>query len=389
MPYWRLSSFYFFYFAFLGAWVPFWNLYLERQLAFTAEQIGTITAVMMCSRILGPYLWGWLADVLNKRSTVIRWGAFTAALSFVMIFVSDDFYWLLAVIFLYSFFWNAILSQFEVVTLSHLQHDSALYSRIRLWGSIGFILAVAGLGLLFDTLSLAILPEILLVLLVTIWLASLTVAEKERHEAIDGAGASLPEKQCSKPFIQQLCRRPVIVFMLISFLMQLSHGPYYTFFTIYLEQLHYSHAMIGALWALGVVAEVLLFIIIHHLIRYMELRALLFLTLLLTAIRWFILGTVADSFALLLLAQILHAASFASFHSVSMEFIHRSFDASNHGQGQASYSAISYGAGGALGAWLSGWLWYKGAEFLFLLSAAAVVLALLLMVFYRQRDLRH
>ncbi|NRB42363.1 MAG: MFS transporter, partial [Pseudomonadales bacterium] len=381
IPYWRLSSFYFFYFTFLGAWVPFWNLYLERELAFSAQQIGSMTAIMMCSRILGPYLWGWLADFFDRRISVIRWGAFAAGLSFLLVFIDQQYAWLMCAVFLYSFFWNAILSQFEVVTLSHLGADSLLYSRIRLWGSVGFIIAVLGLGLVFDYFSLAVLPEILLLLLVAIWLASLTVAEKSRAQGLSAQQLTVG----FSAFKKQLLRKPVVVFMLISFLMQFSHGPYYTFFSIYLEQLSYSRSMIGGLWALGVVAEVLLFIVIHHLMRRFSLRLLLMITLILSAIRWFILGLWADTLVLLLFSQILHAASFASFHAISMEFLHRSFDGRSHGQGQATYSAFSYGVGGALGALVSGWLWTKGASYLFVIAGVAVCLAISLMFFYRDK----
>ena len=388
IPYWRLSSFYFFYFSFVGVLSPFWNLYLEQELLFSAQEIGLITAAMMSSRIIGPFFWGWLADHFNQRLRIIRCGAFLAAMSFVTVFIEQSFYWLLSAVFLYSFFWNAILSQFEVVTLSHLGHASVFYSRIRLWGSMGFILAVLGLGFVFDHIALAHLPQVLLLLLLMIWVASLTVPKPEESVL---PPTSEPDKDVAQArfaaFKQQLLQPTVLSFLFISFLMQLSHGPYYTFFSIYLEQLAYSRTLIGFLWALGVVAEVFLFIVMHHVMRYCSLRRLLLITLFLTALRWFMLGLWADIVWLLLLAQLLHAASFASFHALSMEFIHQNFTHESKGQGQASYSALSYGIGGALGALGSGYLWEQGASLLFILAGMAITLAFVVACFYKNKDL--
>jgi len=118
IPYWRLSGFYFFYFAFLGAWVPFWNLYLEQELEFDATSIGILTAVVLGTKIVGPYMWGWLADHYGKRMQIIRLGSLIAFVSFIGVFWRTDFIGLFVVIAVYSFFWNAVLSQLRRCTHS-------------------------------------------------------------------------------------------------------------------------------------------------------------------------------------------------------------------------------------------------------------------------------
>ncbi len=383
LPYWRLSSFYFFYFAFLGAWVPFWNLFLEQELMFTAAQIGYLTAAMMLSKIIGPFVWGCLADYVGHRMPIIRWGSLAACICFMPIFTHQTFYFLLCSIFFYSFFWNAVLAQFEVVTLSHLKADSDRYAQIRLWGSIGFMVAVVGLGFLFDVMRLSYLPHLLMLLLLAIWLSSLVIQEPVAEIQTP---SSLPDAQ-ELSFLQQLGHKPVIIFLIISFLMQFSHGPYYTFFSIYLEQLQYTRPVIGGLWALGVVAEIILFMLMHHVLRLFRLKTLLMVTLILTVVRWFILAYWADVLWPLLFAQLLHAASFASFHSVSMAFLHGYFTPANRGQGQAIYSAFCYGVGGALGAVISGELWHYGAASLFLSAALAMLIGIVLLLFMGRQPL--
>lgn len=371
LPYWRLSGFYFFYFAFLGAWIPFWNLYLASELHFSATQIGVVTALMMGSKIVSPYLWGWLADRSGRSLLIIRAGLLLACLSFLQLFVVDrQFLTVALIVAAYSFFWQGVLSQFEVVTLSYLKTAPQRYTLVRVWGSIGFIAAVAGLGCLFDQISIAVLPSLLLMLLLLLWGSSMVVQEPDHH-------ANAMTSATAGQFWQQLKQPAVIAFFACCFLNQFSHGPYYTFYTIYLETLSYSRTHIGLLWSLGVAAEVVLFILMPRLLARYSLRQLFLLTFLLTAIRWLMIAWLAHNPWLLLFAQLFHAASFGSFHAVAIEIVRRRFYHHGRGQGQAFYSMV-FGAGGSAGALLSGYLWPLGSTVLFSLAALAAFLAIMI-----------
>ncbi|HEX9801661.1 MAG TPA: MFS transporter, partial [Gammaproteobacteria bacterium] len=224
MPYWRLSGFYLFYFASLGALVPYWSLYL-KSLGFSSLQIGQLMAILMATKIISPNIWGWIADHTGKRMAVVRLGSLLAVVSFAWVFFVDSFWGLALAMLLFSFFWNAALPQFEATTLSHLGEQSHRYSMIRLWGSIGFIFTVAGLGPLLDSAGAVILPPVLLGLFLAIWGSSLLVQERLVEHPV----------QESRP-ISQILRRPeVLALLAVCFLMQASHGPYYTFYTIYME----------------------------------------------------------------------------------------------------------------------------------------------------------
>lgn len=376
IPYWRLSGFYFFYFAFLGGWVPFWNLYLEQSLRFSAAQVGAISSIVLITKIIGPYLWGWLADHYNKRIEIIRWGSFLAFLCFFAIFFRRDFLGLAIAVAAYSFFWNAVLAQFEVITLLHLKEQSHRYTQIRVWGSIGFIVSVVALGYLLDSIQLDYLLSIFSVLLACIWLCSLLVGDEQspsHHPLIEG----LSHSRLSE-FLQQIKHKPIILFFIVCFLVQFSHGAYYTFYTIYLEKLGYERSVIGWLWSLGVIAEVLLFLVMPTLLVRITLHRLFIITIMVTALRWLLIAFLPHYFLALLLAQLMHAASFGSFHAIGIEFVRRYFKAGSLGQGQAFYSAVSFGAGGALGAFISGYCWSLGAPLVFAIAAGAALLALLI-----------
>ena len=157
--------------------------------------------------------------------------------------------------------------------------------------------------------------------------------------------------------------------------MQVAHGPYYTFFSLFLADLGYSRALTGQLWSLGVVAEVLLFLVMHRVLPRFGLRRIMLASLLLGVLRWLLIGYFANSLPVLLFAQLLHAATFGAFHAVSIELIRRAFPSHLAGQGQAFYSGVSFGAGGALGAIASGYLWAWGPQLTFAFASGACLVA--------------
>lgn len=372
LPYWRLSGFYIFYFAVLGAVAPYLGLYFNH-LGFSAERIGELVAIPMLMRCLAPNLWGWLGDATGKRLLIVRVGALCTLASFALIFVSKSYLWLALVMALHAFFWHAVLPQFEVITLAHLREQTARYSQIRLWGSVGFIAAVVGLGWLFERFGLGVYPVALVAIMAGIVVSSAWVPD---------AAPAHPEEEAGRGgFLRQLRRPGVLAFFICVGLMQISHGPYYTFFSIHLQSLAYGQVTIGLLWALGVVAEILVFLIMAKLLTRFSLRQVLAASFVLAAIRWMLLGTLADHLAVLLVAQLMHAATFGSFHAAAIHFVQRSFGHRQQGQGQALYATLA-GVGGALGALYSGYSWESlGPVWTFAIaSLAASVAAIIIAV---------
>ena len=347
LPYWRLSSFYLFYFSLLGATAPFLGLYFAH-LGFSSARIGELLAIPMLMRCIAPNLWGWLGDRSGRRLDIVRFGAFCTLVTFSLIFVSHSYAWLALVMALHAFFWHAVLPQFEAITLAHLREQAARYSQIRLWGSIGFILTVIGLGALFEVFSLDLYPWALVLIMSGIVLSSFWVPNSTPQARVELPGQG--------GFFAQLRQPGVLAFYLCVGLMQLSHGPYYSFQTIFLESLGYSRSLIGQLWALGVMAEVLLFMVMARILARYSVRVVLLASFLIAAFRWVLLGSFADQLPVLLFAQVLHAATFGSFHAAAIHFVQRRFGSRQQGQGQALYVALA-GTGGALGALYSGYTW--------------------------------
>lgn len=372
-PYWRLSSFYLFYYACLGAWIPFWPLYI-KELGYGAVVIGITSVVFNSTRVLAPNLWGYLSDRTGKRLRIIRYGCFLGFIAILGMLFGTEVWWLTLVLFLFSFFWSAVLPQFEVLTLSYLgdgRHH--LYGKIRLWGSIGFIGSVAGLGVAFDWVSIRWFPWVICATLLMLWLSSLVVPATEAEVQ--------PDSVNGLTFKQMLQQPSVWGFLLCVMLSQVAFGPYYNFFSIYMDSLGYSKTLIGILWNIGIVAEILVFLAMRQLFERFGIRQLVLFSLAMTILRWLVVGTSAENIWVLALSQILHAFSFGTFHAAMVEQIRRIFPSHQHGKGQALFNSVGYGVGSVLGAALSGLFWDQWGAWLFIAAAGIAAVAMVAVYF--------
>lgn len=346
VPYWRLSGFYFFYFAFVGAMAPYWGLYL-RSLTFNAFQIGVLMSLLQVMRIFAPNIWGHVADRTGKRVAIVQIAAAVSLVSFIGVFLGTGFWWLFAVMSVISFFWSASLPLVEATTLSHLKDRSDRYGLIRLWGSVGFILVVVGLGAALDYWPIRLLLWVVMVLLIGIVLFARFIPEAE--------AAQLETEQVS---LKGVLRRPEVVALLVAaMLMAAAHGPYYTFFTIHLVDAGYSKTAAGWLWALGVICEVGVFMVMPRVLKSIRPEKVLLASLFAAAARFLLIGWFVDNLLLLLLSQLLHALTFAAYHAAAIGLVHRHFRGRNQARGQALYNSLAFGVGGSIGSLYSGLAW--------------------------------
>jgi PPP family 3-phenylpropionic acid transporter len=359
LPYWRLSGFYFFYFAFVGAFTPFWSLYLQ-SLEFNAFQIGVLMSLLQVTRIFAPNLWGWLADHTGRRVAVVQLAALLSLLFYLGVFVGDSFVWMFAVMVLMSLFWSASLPLVEAITLGHLGVGGEGYGRIRLWGSIGFIIAVIVLGYVLDYAPVRALLWIVLGLKVGILVFSRKIPEPK----------IIPHHTDDQPVWNILRRPDVAAFLAACFLMAAAHGVYYTFYSIYLVEHGYSKSVVGWLWALGVICEVLVFLWMPRMAARFGLWHILLVSFALAALRFFLIGWGVEYILIIIFAQVLHAASFGSYHAAAVALVHQYFRGKHQAKGQGLYTSISFGLGGTMGGLMSGYAWdLMGAGWTFTMSA--------------------
>ena len=368
VPYRRLSAWYLFYFAIVGTISPYWALYLS-QLGFSAYEIGWLTAALFITKVFAPNLWAWVGIRIGLLSAA-RLGALLALIALTPLLFSSSFAVLMATALAFSFFWNAILAQWESITIGCLDTQPHTYGYIRLWGSVGFALAVVGLGWLFEQVTILWMPAAIAVFLFANFVISIAVAAPTKRRSDQPIRSS---KQLTSGLSMG-----VALFMLAQTLLQISHGAYYTFYSVYLSDYQYSSASIGLLWALAVLVEMAMFIAMVRWQRHFSLYSILQICLLITIVRWLLTAFFIQYSTMAIFAQLLHAFSFAAMHAASIEVIRRHFNGHNQGHGQALYSAFGFGLGGALGALLAGFAWTYSANLTFVISAVAAMAALLL-----------
>jgi PPP family 3-phenylpropionic acid transporter len=366
-PLGRLAAWYFFYFAFVGAFAPYFTLYLQ-DIGQSAWEIGVLMSVPQVMRLLAPNLWGWLADHLGRRAAVVKFAALGSVLGFCGFFFTRDYVPMLVAMALVWFFWSAALPLVEAMTLDRLAGQTERYGRIRLWGSIGFIVSVMGLGALLDYLPIAAVLWACLFILASVLASAMTLAETKV-----GAGGTAPS-------VAAQLRQPAVMALLAAcFFMSVAHGPLYVFYSIHLVDHGYDKMAVGMLWSLGVVAEIFVFMAMPRLMKHFSLRRILLASFGLAVLRFLLIGWMADHALVLLFAQILHGATFGAYHAGAMAVLIRWFEPAQQARVQGLYGSISFGAGGMVGGLISGQSWDTlGAGMTYTLASLFAACGLLL-----------
>ncbi|CAI3139151.1 putative 3-phenylpropionic acid transporter [Acinetobacter calcoaceticus] len=364
----RLGGFYFFYYSIVGTFMPYWNLYLQDQ-GFNYQEIGVLSSIAIVTRFFAPLVWGWIADKSGKRMLLVRLATWMESCIWLAIFIVPNTFQSIALLMLiFSFFQNAILAQFEGVTLFWLGDQKAkLYGKIRKWGSVGFIVGVFVIGALLEIVPISMLPILLLIIASLAFIWSFTIREPD--------GAPTSQKRL-EPLLPVLKRPTVAAFFTIEFILLFSHAPFYSFYSNFLKSLNFSTTEIGFLWAIGVFAEIFMFSIASKIFQRFSWRSLVIVCLLVTSIRWMLVALFSHYFVGQLFAQCLHAFSFGLFHLIAMRVIFQNFSAGQQGRGQALYSTM-WGLGVAFGSVLAGHFWkiFSG-EIIFMCASLVVLLGL-------------
>ncbi|KFN50893.1 MFS transporter [Arenimonas composti] len=363
----RFSLFYFAYYAALGAYTPYVGRWVDA-LGHGGYVVGGMLGLWYGTRILGPPAWA----ALSSRSTRPgEWFFAGCVLSLALFagFVFTTSAWaLLTVMALFGLFYNAVMPQFEAMTLTALGSRPERYGRLRVWGSVGFLLVAGSYGALLDVTGATRFPWLVLPLFVLL----VAAAWPHRHDSPP------PPDPNAMADAGHLWKRPgVRRFLLVAMLMQLGFGPFYVFFTLHLQAHGHAGAEIGALWAIGVIIEIALFWQAPKLIARFGAAPLLQLCIAVTAVRWAVVAFFADSLAVMAIAQAGHALSFAMFHACCMRLMADFFPGHRAAAGQSLLYGISGGVGGVLGAVMAAVAWESpgGGTAAFAAGAAACGLA--------------
>jgi len=358
------------YFAAIGGFNPYAPLWY-KELGLSVFAIGLLVSLQSWTRLFAPYLWGALADRTGRRVQIIRWAALASFVAGIGFLLPTHTATLAAAVFLMFAFNAAIVPLTETVVAAQMMKpdgtmDAKRYGRVRVWGSVGFLASVVLAGWWYQLNGLNAFAGTTLLMLGLIvlvaWRLPVQPAQPHApHEAGEPIGAVL--------------RRPEVRWFFAGvFLTVLAHAALYAFFSLYLDSLGYGKPVVGLLWAVSVVVEIVWFAFQGRLLESWALHRWLIVAALLSSLRFGLSAGFGASLWVLMLAQCSHAITFAAQHTVCIALVTRYFPGRLRGRGQALYSVLGYGCSGVLGGLGGAWLaarWGYAAVF-WAASAAAL-----------------
>ena len=329
------------YFAHIGFFNPYLPLWLKDQ-GLPIVVISLLASVQSFTRVFAPYAWGAVSDHTGERVKLLRWSAAVALVASAGLWAGGGNAWWIALVLLVLFTHTSSMMSLTEAAMAHLvAGDWGRYGRIRLWGSAGFMVTVFAAGAWFEAFGMGSFPAwtavtLAGVLACTWWLPNV------REEAAAGHGQREP--------ILPVLREPTVRWFLAAlFFHVMAHFSIYGFLSLYLDSLGYSKAMIGALWAVSVIVEILWFYAQGRLIGMARMERWLLICGAATVVRMAITAGLGGWLAALFVAQVLHALTFATHHTACIAMVTRHFPGRLRGRGQALFTVTGYGFGGVLG----------------------------------------
>ncbi len=335
-----MSFAYFAYAGLFSTYAPLWF----ASLGFSTLAIGSIASLQSATRLFSPYAWAWLADHSGQRIRLLRWAvglSLFCSLGFVIVPQPGWVVWITVALFVCT---AAVIPISESALAQLVSPDGALdtrrYGRVRVWGSVGFVVAVMLSGFALEGLGVTWFPALVVALLAGLMLAVMRLpAVAEPPHAADAPQGAL-----------SVLREPVVAWFFAGvFLTVLAHTSLYAFFSLYLDALGYSNSAVGLIWAVGVAIEVLWFWFQSRWVHGLTMHGWLVLAALVTALRLAGVALFGGIAWVLVLTQFTHAITFAAQHTACIAVINRHFPGRLRGRGQALYAVLGYGASGVVG----------------------------------------
>jgi PPP family 3-phenylpropionic acid transporter len=331
------------YFAYAGLFSTYAPLWFQA-LGFSTFAIGTLASVQSATRVLSPYAWGWVADHTGRRARLLRIAAAGSLLCALGFFGPPVYVWLVVVTAALFVCTAGVIPISEAALAHFVSHggtlDAARYGRVRVWGSVGFIVAVSLAGFVLQWVGVERFPILVVALLAALlWAAmKLPALPETLHHERDATAA------------MAVLRQPAVAwFFAGAFFTVLAHVSLYAFLSLYLDSLGYSRSAVGMVWAVGVLVEVLWFWFQGAWLNRLSMSGWLVLAALASVVRFAIVAAFGANPLLLVLTQCLHALTFAAQHTACIAVINRHFPGRLRGRGQALYTVLGYGASGVVG----------------------------------------
>ena len=347
LPFAALSASYFAHIGFFNPYLPLWL----KEMGLGLVAISVLTSVQAATRLFAPYVWGWISDHTGERVKLLRIGASVAWVFACLLWLPLTPLWL-GLVLLVMFTHTSAMMPMSEAAMAHLvsqggAFDAKRYGRVRLWGSIGFLVTVFVAGAWFEAFGMHQFPTMTIVSLLAVVISAMALPDLK--EATHADLEPVPVRDV-------LAQAAVRWFFAGAFFHVLSHIGIYVFFSLYLDSLGYSKTLIGVMWAVSVVVEIAWFFWQSRWLHLLPLSGWMVLCSVAMALRMVLTAAWGDVLLVLVLAQALHALTFAAHHTACIALLSHHFPGRLRGRGQALYTVLAYGFSGVLGGLLGGLL---------------------------------
>jgi len=326
----RLSFYYAAYFGVIGILMPFWPVWLEAQ-GLSSIEIGFTLASAPFVRSVASPLIAQIADRKGLRQPIIIFLTVAAGLTFAAFNFISGFWSIIIITALFFMLFSASQPLAESLTMHVVRNERTSYGRVRLWGSITFIIAAILGGKFLEGRGVNVIFYLSLSGLGILLAASIFLPN-----------ARFPGNIGGFPVLKLLKNKQFVWMLITAALIQSSHAVVYSFSTIHWKGIGYSESLIGLLWAEGVVAEIILFHYGAHLLKRINPIMMISLAAAAGIIRWSIMGY-TDFLPALIIAQALHGLTFGAAHLGAIHYISDTIPANLSATAQSLLSALVMG----------------------------------------------
>jgi MFS transporter, PPP family, 3-phenylpropionic acid transporter len=370
VPFAALSAAYFSHIGVINTFIALWL----KEIGYGVALIGMIAALQSLSRVVAPYAWAWLGDHTGQGAKLMRWAStlsFVGALGFF--WPQGGALWLAACLLFMYLNNSAMMPMSEAALAQAVTRDGVLdvkrHGRVRLFGSLGFMLTVLGAGAWFEAFGMQHFPWLVALSLIVLMACSWQIPE---HRTVHTSAEKAPAAW-------RKLREPAVAWLFVSIALHvLSHMGLYVFFSLYCDELGYSKTTIGLLWAVSVIIEIGWFFTQGRWLPLLALPTWLIVCALITVLRFAFTAGLGEQLWLLFALQVLHAVTFAAHHTVCTALLAQHFPDRLRGRGQALYTVLGYGVPGVLGSWAGGLISASlGLRSVFWMSAGVALVAAL------------
>jgi MFS transporter, PPP family, 3-phenylpropionic acid transporter len=336
-----LKGFYALYFGSVGVILPFLPAYL-KSLSLSGAKVGSLLALPPLLSLIAPPIWGHLADRLRRPARILQVISFGVLIAFSPLLAVEQFGPLVLTMALYAFFSSSITPIIDTVTLEHVARSGGSYARIRLYGSLGFVLTSMAFGVLVRSIDRrTVVVPLFLMAGYALW--SLILRE-------GATGLSPPNPLAGLKLLRQA---DVATFLAATCLHWIACTPYHGTFSIHVKDLHLSPWVVGLSAGIGVFAETCVMYAYPRFADRLSPPRLLFVSCFVSVLRWLGMSLTSHAWPIIMLS-VLHGMTFGAFYISSVGYMAIRVPRNMRASGQALFASITFGLGGLLGYLASG-----------------------------------